>query len=448
MKFNLIESPILKSLLMMSWSMSWGLFAVIGFNLADTYYIAQLGEIELASVSLCYPIVLIFFSLALGISTAVSSLVSRSIGSGNKNQAIRYTSDALMLSLIIVVLSILVGFTFLDGALSMLGASELTKPIATEYLTIWFYGMFFLTIPMVGNGAIRANGDMKVASLIMIVGAIVNVILDPLLIFGWNWIPAMGVKGAAIATVIARSITLFASLFVLKYKYKLLEFKTPKINDVTEAWKKILHLGIPAAGTNLLAPIGVTVVTAIIARMGEDYLAAYGVVNKVESFFYIFFLSLSAALSPIVGQSLGAGRLKRVRRVMKQSILLTIVWGAVSAVTLFYFSEDIMIVFSDNPEVIKIGKLYFILVPIAYGLYGIRIIISSFFNTIGKPIFSTSIAASYAFILFIPLVYIGNYLNGINGVFLAHCLSYLLIGFISLYLLGKYISRNWENSFE
>ena len=436
---DLTKVPILSNLLRMSYSMSWGLFAVIGFNLADTYFISQLGTTELAAISLSFPIILVFFSLTLGIATSVSSLVSRSIGERNDFLVKRYTSDSLTLGLIIVFFSVIIGFTFMKPALLLLGASDTTLPIVMSYLKIWFSGMVFLAIPMIGNGAIRAKGNMKIASLIMVVSAIINILLDPILIFGWGVIPAYGVDGAAYATVIARMGTLIASLYFLHFKYGMIDFKKPELKIAINSWKKILHIGIPAAGTNLLTPIAVAVITGVISRLGENHIAAYGVVNKVESFAFIFILALSSALGPMVGHNFGAKNIPRVKESVQVALSLTFKWGLLMSAILYFFSDQVMSLFTNDLSVIESGKKYLVLVPLTYGVYGLRIIISSFFNTVGKPVLSTFLGMFYFIVLLVPFSIIGSKMSGIEGLYLGHFMSYLIIGLISLYLLKKYL---------
>lgn len=444
MQNTLTDGPIFTKILSMSFSMMWGFISIIGFNLADTYFIAQLGSDHLASVSLCFPIILFFFSIALGLSTAVSSLVSRSIGKQDKVMIKRFSSDALTLALLIVLISLVVGFIFIKPALQLLGADLVTLPIATDYMNIWFCGMFFLTIPMVGNGAIRANGKMRVASLIMIVGAIINIILDPILIFGYGFIPAMGVQGAALASVFARAITLLASLYFLHIKYEMLDFSIPKMKEAVYSWRKILQIAIPAAASNLLAPISMTIVTAVIARLGNDYLGAYGIVNRIESFALIIVLSLSAAISPLVGQNLGAGKLDRVKKIILTSGIISFCWGATAAVILYVYSYNILSFFTKDEQMISVGTLYLTLIPFSYCLYGLKVISSSFFNTIGRPMMATTIGVLQFIVLFIPLILLGNTFYGIDGIFMAHALTYLVIGLFGAVMIMKQFKSKWE----
>lgn len=227
-KMSLTESPVFKTLMRMSLPMSWGIFSIIGFNLADTYFIGNLGKQELAAISLTFPVVTFFASIALGIATAGSSLISRSLGGEDLGLVRRYTSDMMTLALVLVAFFVVIGFLSMDSIFGWLGAGPKLMPLIKEYMTVWYGGMIFVALPMAGNGAIRAQGDTKSAALIMMVAALTNVVLDPIFIYGLGPVPAMGIKGAAYATVIARAFTLVASLYILTFKYKMLDYKVPK----------------------------------------------------------------------------------------------------------------------------------------------------------------------------------------------------------------------------
>lgn len=441
MSRDLTSGPILKSVLDMTFPMTWGLLSVIAFNLADTYFIGQLGKTELAAISLTFPVVMVFFSLALGTATAVSSVVARSIGEKNEQKVKRYTSDALTLGIIVVVLSVLVGFSTIDIVFELLGATSETLPIVRDYMEIWYAGIAFLTIPMAGNGAIRAKGEMKVASTIMFVAAITNIILDPILIFGWGFIPAFGVKGAALATVIARATTLIASLYFLHFKFKMLDFTRPKLSEALASWKKILHIAIPSAGTNLLAPIATAFATAIVARLGQEELAAYGVVNRVESFALIFIYALSSAVAPLVGQNYGAKKWSRVQEILSTCYRLSWFWMLVTVLILFPLGKDIITLFNSDSMIITVGSRYLYLVPLSFGALGVRLIVSSYFNAIGKPGLSVVLGVLNLIVIFIPLIYLGARYFEMDGIIYAHLITNLLIGVIAYFIVKLHLRK-------
>ena len=439
---SLTESPVFKTLLKMSVPMSWGIFSIIGFNLADTYFIGNLGKQELAAISLTFPVVTFFASIALGVATAGSSLISRSLGEGNQEKVRRYTSDMMTFALLLVLVFVFVGFSSMDEIFTLLGAGPELLPLIKEYMSVWYSGMIFVALPMAGNGAIRAQGDTKTASLIMMVAALTNIILDPIMIFGWGPIPAMGIKGAAWATVIARAFTMVASLYVLRFKYNMLEFKPPKIKDAIDSWREILFIGLPAAGSNMVTPLSLSIVTAIIARISDESMAAFGVVSRVESFALIFILAVSSSMGPIVGQNFGAQKIKRIQTALNSSVMIALLWSGFMAFALSNLGGWIMPLFNSDPHVVEIGLLYFQIVPISFGFLGMRLIACASYNAIGKPFSSTMLVLFNLVVLYLPLVYFGSREYGMKGVFYAGAFSNLITGLISFYLIRSTIKSH------
>lgn len=437
MQKDLVNDPILSTLIKMAIPMGWGILSIVGFNLADTYFLGQLGKNELAAISFTFPVVTFFTSLALGMATATSSLVSRALGEGNDQKIIRLTSDSLSLSFVIVLVSIIFGLLTLDPLFKALGANEVILPLIKEYMLIWYPGMLFVAIPMVGNGAIRARGDTKTAAKIMFVAGLTNVVLDPILIFGLGPIPSLGMKGAAIATVIARAMTLFASVYVLFKRYKMLSFEIPKLQVAVDSWKKILHITIPSAGSNVVTPLVWTMVTAIVAQIGTEAVAAFGVVSKIESFAVIVIFAISASVSPFVGQNYGARQFLRIKSSILIAYGLGIIWGVMIAIPLFFAGNKIVSFFNSDPLIIDLASGYFWLVPWSFGLLGMRVISCSAFNSIGKPYMATVLIVVHMVVLYAPLIIIGADLWQMNGVFLAQLLANSLAALASYYLIKR-----------
>ena len=179
MKAKLTEGSVGMGLIKLTLPLIWGVFAVIGFSLADTYFVAQLGTRELAAMSFTFPVVTILGSIAMGLGTGTASIIGRAIGEGNHYRVQRLTTDSLMMSLPIVAIFALFGLATISPLFTALGAGAEVLPLVRDYMSIWYIGIICLVVPLVGNSAIRASGNTAVPSLIMIVAAAVNVALDP-----------------------------------------------------------------------------------------------------------------------------------------------------------------------------------------------------------------------------------------------------------------------------
>ena len=433
MQQRLIEGNVGQQLIKLSIPMIWGVLAVTAFNIVDTYFVGQLGTKPLAAMSFTFPVVMTLGSLAMGLGIGASSVIARAIGKGDRDRVKRLTTDSLTLSLLVVAIFVSLGLVTIEPLFTALGAGADILPFIRDYMQLWYFGMIFLVIPMVGNSAIRASGNTLTPGIIMIVAAGVNIILDPLFILGWGGFPRLEIQGAAIATIISRAITLVAALFVLHYQEKMLCFNLPKLKVILTSWQKILQIGLPAAATSMITPISIGLITSAIAFYGAEAVAAFGIASRIESLSLIVIIALSASLGPFVGQNWGAKKYHRVHRALNLSYLFCLGWGIMMAAVLAPSASWLASLFNSDPQVIQIATNYLWFVPISYAAAGIIFVASSTFNALGKPIPSMIMTVSRMVVLYIPLAYVGSKLFGINGIFAAACIANLAVG------IGAYI---------
>ena len=428
MKSQLTQGQVSLQLLRLSLPMVWGVFSVLAFSLADTYFVAQLGTNELAAMSFTFPVVTVLGSVAMGLGTGTSSVIARVIGQGERRKVQQLTTDSLLLSLLIVSILAALGLSTINPLFTTLGAEPELLPLIQEYMNIWYWGMVFLVVPMVGNSAIRASGNTVVPSLIMTLAAAVNILVDPLLIFGWGPLPALGLQGAALATVISRASTLIASLAFLHFHERMILFALSGPKEMLRSWRSLLSVGLPAVATNLISPLAVSFVTSLMARYGAEAVAGFGLASRLEALALIAPLALSASIGPFVGQNWGAQQYGRVKRAVKMSFWFCLSWGGLVAVLLGTGATTIGTWFDSDPGVVASATIYLTLVPISYGALGIVFTASSAFNALGKPLPALGMSLSRLLLLYVPLAYLGSQLFGIAGIFGAACLSNGIVG--------------------
>lgn len=438
---QLIEGPVGKTLFNLTVPMIFGMVGMVAFNLVDTFFVGQLGTQELAALSFTFPIIMVVGSLAMGIGIGSSAVISKAIGGGDHHRVQRLTTDSLVLSLLLVAFFVLFGLLTIEPLFRLLGAAPEIIPLIREYMIIWYPGVLFVIIPMVGNNAIRATGDTKTPSAIMLVAVVVNIVLDPLLIFGLGPFPMLGLTGAAIATVFARAITLGVALWVLIYRDSMVTFKLPTSQEVIDSWKGILYIGLPVAGTRLLFPISMGVIIALIATYGHEAVAAFGVGTRIEFFAMTVIFALSTVIGPFVGQNWGAGRFDRVNLGVRYSNGFSLIWGVAMFAILALTARQIAALFNDDPQVISIIMLYLWVVPIGYALFGVFQISTTTLNILNKPIPAAVLMVIQMFFLYIPLAYAGSYLFGLIGIFGAIVVAYSLTGIASHFLLKQVLAK-------
>ncbi|MCK4777350.1 MAG: MATE family efflux transporter [Actinomycetia bacterium] len=438
---RLIEGSVGKILFTLTIPMFFGIISIVAFNLVDTYFVSKLGLNELAAISFTFPVIMMVNNLALGLGIGVSAVVSRAIGEGNHHKVQELTTDSLLFTLLLAVVFTIAGILTIDPLFRLLGADSEILKLIKEYMYIWYLGIVFVFIPMVGNNAIRAQGDTITPSAIMLISVFFNLILDPLLIFGIGIFPRMELTGAAIATVIARAASLFLYLFVVLFKYKMITFELPTLSRVFSSWKYVLFIGLPSAGTRIILPISTGVVTRIISSYGPEAVAAFGVGTRIEFFTLAAVMALASVLGPFVGQNWGAGKLDRVKLGIKKSVKFSNIWGLAAFIILALAAKPIALLFSTDLKVVSSTVLYLRIVPLGFGLAGALLLATIALNVLHRPLHAALLSIIQMFALYVPLVFAGSFLYGIPGIFGGITIAYILSGIISYMVLKNILKK-------
>lgn len=436
-KNNLTHGPVANTLVRLTIPMVLGMLSMVVFNLVDTFFVSRLGTDELAAMGFTFPVVMFVVSVALGLGVATSSVVSRAIGRGDYHQVKRLTTDSLIISVFIVGVLAVLGLLSMNWVFGLLGADGGTLPLVKQYMRVWFIGVAFVVIPMVGNNAIRACGNTLYPALIMIISTILNVILDPLFIFGLWGFPRLELAGAAIATVIARAGAMVLSLAVLTFKEKLIDFSLPPLSELIDSLKQIFYIGIPSAASRLLMPVTLAVIMRLVAGFGPVAVAAFGVAIKIEMFVFMVIMALATVLVPFVGQNWGAKNYSRVKEATKCVNKFSMGWGAGNFVVFLALALPLGYLFSRDPQVSKNITYYLWIMPISYGLRSIAFLVASTFNAINRPLVAVGINLTRMFVFYIPLAWIGSRLGGLVGLFIGLCVANILAGSFSMCLLHR-----------
>jgi putative MATE family efflux protein len=290
-------------------------------------------------------------------------------------------------------------------------------------MQVLYVGVPFVVVGMVGMSSMRATGDTRLPSLLMIIASIANIILDPIMIFGLGPIPAMGLKGAAMAALIARGAIFLGTIYLMHERINMLSFRVPKFDELRSSWGDILHVGIPAAGTNAIIPVATAVITAMLAQYGTEAVAGFGVASRIESLVLVMFYALSAVIGPFIGQNLSAAKAERIHSALRLCSRFCLLSGIGMAVFLLCFSEFLPSLFSKNPTVTGTATLFLLIAPISYGAYGIVMAMNASFNGMGKPGPAVVISVARMIIMYLPLAYLLRYFYGISGIFMAYAIA-------------------------
>ncbi|MFK8052617.1 MAG: MATE family efflux transporter [Woeseiaceae bacterium] len=425
---KLTSGSIPGHMIAMALPMLGGIFAMMAFNAVDTFFVGQIGGRELAAMSFTFPVVMIVTAAAIGMSSGTSSVIARAVGADDTQKTRRLCTDALLLAFLVALALSFIGWLTIDPVFTLLGAPADMLPLISRYMTLWFMSACLYVVPMVGMGAIRATGDTRVPMLIMVGAAIVNGIIDPLLIFGLGPFPKLDLMGAALALVIARILMFIVTLSVLGFRLRMIDFSPPSLATVVGSWRSILHVGLPAAGTNMIIPVCSAVVTAMLAIYGADVVAGFGVATRIESLSLIAFYALSAIIGPILGQNLSARKIGRMLEALHTSAMFCAIFGLGLAVLLWVFGGYVTGWFSDDARITEVANQFLWLVPISYGAAGMVMTANAAFNGIGNPLPAVVISTMRMAVIYLPLAWLGGRLFGYAGIFGAYALANLACG--------------------
>ncbi|MDA0977462.1 MAG: MATE family efflux transporter [Proteobacteria bacterium] len=428
---RLVQGPVSYGLLRLTAPMLLGITANIGAALVEAYYLSQVGTAALAAYSFTFPVTGALMSLSLGISIGLSSVLARTVGQGDEDGVQRLASDGITLVAVVMTSMCLLGWLTIEPLFLLLGADETTLPLIVEYMSVYFVSMVFMAIPSIGANALRATGDASISGTIMVSGAVLQVILGPFLIFGLLGLPELGLQGAAWANLAARIVLFIVTMSVLHYREHLISYSNLTLAAVLHSWRQIMVVAIPATATNLIGPISIAVVVSLLASFSQETVAGFGIASRIESLFVIPLFAMSASIGPFVGQNWGAERHDRANEAMIFSFQYAMAWGALVAVILFLFRYPIAGLFDDHPEVIEVTAHFLMIVPVSYGTWGVLMMASAIFNSLGKPVSSTIMSIIRMFIIYIPLAFVGKALFGVTGIFIAAATSNLLMGLIA-----------------
>ena len=429
-KPDLLAGPVGTTLFRMAVPMLFGILSIVAFNLVDTYFIGQLGADQLAALGFTFPVVSVVGSVAHGLGVGISSIVSASLGAGERERAAHETTDSLLLGLVVVILVSTVGYFTIDPLFTLLGATPANLPYIREYMEVWYVSVVFLIVPMAGNSAIRATGDTATPSYIIIASMLLNLVLDPLLIFGYGPFPELGIRGAALATALSRAFAFGLSVYVLRCQLDLLRVPRSAVAFLRRAWS-VAGIAGPAGAARAINPLGIAVLTGMLATYGAAAVAGYGVGSRVELLALTFVTALSTVVGPFVGQNFGAGNGVRIRAAANASFRFCLGSGALIGLVLFAVPEYIAGWFSDAADVRSVVKIFLRTVPFAYAFLGVTLVGATVLNAVRRPWAAALLSVVQMFGLLLPLAWLGSGWNGVPGLFTGVAVAYGVAGLVS-----------------
>ena len=425
------NAPIPKALLAMGTPTMIGMLINALYNLVDAYFVGGLGESQMAAISVVYPLGQVVVGLGLLFGNGAASYISRLLGQKNRNQANRVASTALYSSLFIGAIIIALSIIFLKPILRLLGATESILPYATTYASIYIVSCIFNVFNVTMNNIVTSEGAAKTTMCALLLGAVLNIGLDPLFIYTFH----LGVAGAAIATAISQIISTLVYLFYIFKKKSVFQFKIKDCTFSKEVLSEIFKIGIPTLVFQLLTSISVSLINNAAGNYSDAAIAGMGVVTRLISMGSLTIFGFIKGFQPIAGYSYGAKKFDRLRSAIKTSILWSTIFCVVVGLLLTLFSPTIVSQFTTgNTEMINIGASSLRINGITFMLFGFYTVYSSLFLALGKGKEGFILGACRQGICFIPVILILPIAWGLNGILYAQPIADVLSALITIFM--------------
>ena len=375
------------------------------YNIADSFFVAKYSPEGLTALSIVYPVQLLITALATGTGAGVNILISRLDGRGEKEEQHHVIKSGLFLNIFHFILFAFVGNMLANSYFSISTGNAVVKAQGVLYSRIIFSGSLGLFTESICTKILQARGNMMIPMIAQVTGSVVNIVLDVILIFGAGRIPALGITGAAIATVIGQWAAMAITLLAVMKKYSLRgTFKL-------EACKQIYANGIGSIVTQSLYTIYIVGLNMILKVFTEDAVTVLGIYYKIQSFFFIPLLGFQQVLLPLFSYHYGSGDSRRNREILKYSMLFSISIMAVATGIFFLFPEKLIQIFSKQPAIMSIGKYAFPVISISFIFAGLTIVITSYLQGIEHIKASLLIIVLRQIVLLVPLAWIFHYVS-------------------------------------
>ncbi len=403
MNTDFTSMPLPKLIRLIALPSSIGLIFNTLFNVIDTYYGGLVSTTALAALSLSFPVFFIVLSIGMGMGTGATTLISSSLGAGEKKKAGIYAAQAITLSFFNALLLTVVGMILAPHLLKLLGAKDEYLGIAVAYMNIILSGTLFFLLNSALNAALTSRGDTKTYRNFLVAGFFLNVVMDPWFMYGGFGVHAMGVGGIGFSTVIIQILGSGYLIYRIK-KRKIMEGISltefiPQKRQMLDLFKQ----GFPASLNMMTVAIGIFVITYFAGKFGKEAVAAYGIATRIEQLALLPTIGLNIAALTIAAQNFGAGLPSRVMDSWKLNIIYGLLIILVGITGVAFFSEPLMKIFTSDPNVISIGIEYLHVAVLFFCAYIFLNISVSTLQGIKKPLYAIFVGTYRQFLVPLPL---------------------------------------------
>ncbi len=387
------------------------------YVIVDTIFVGRgVGPLAITALSIALPVMLAMMAVGLMIGTGSASIVSRALGNKDKKKAVNVVGNGIILNIVFNIIFIILGYIFIDRLLIFFGASKDVLPLAREYLIIVFPGFTLLSFLIATNDFVRAEGKPRASMYFIAIGSFLNIIIDPIFIF----VLKMGIKGAAIATIISQILSTALIIWFYMSGKSIYRFRLQMFKINLKNIKDILFIGCPNFFMMTIASAVVLIFNRSLRFYGNDiHIAILGIAYRIIGFIQIPVTGIAQSFATISSFNYGAKSYMRVKKVMGITILWTTIISFLAFIPMMFFTRYFLSIFSNDQVLINTGIMPLRTLIIFFPLVGLHMVITSFFQSLGKPVQAILIITTKQFLFLIPAIYILPKIFDLNGVWMA-----------------------------
>jgi len=431
-KMELLGSaPIPKALMALGVPIMIGMLINALYNLVDAYFVGGLGESPMGAISIVFPLGQVVVGLGLMFGNGAASYLSRLLGRGDRETANKVASTALYSSIIIGAIIIIFATIFIQPILSILGATDTIMPYALIYARIYVISCIFNVFNVTMNNIVASEGAAKTTMCALLLGAVLNIGLDPIFIYALD----MGVAGAAIATAISQFVSTLVYLTYALRKKSAFTFGMKDFKPSKEIYVEVLKIGVPTLTFQLLTSLSIALINRAANGYGDAVIAGMGAVTRVTSMGTLVVFGFLKGFQPIAGFSYGAKKFDRLREAIKTSILWSTIFCVIVGLLIALFSTQIISQFANgNSEMISVGQKSLMANGFSFMLFGFYTVYSSLFLALGKGTAGFILGACRQGICFIPVILLLPIVWGMNGILYAQPIADVISAIITVFM--------------
>ncbi|WP_165313633.1 MATE family efflux transporter [Vibrio ziniensis] len=409
-------------LFQMTWPMLFGVLSLMSFQLVDSAFIGQLGILPLATQGFTMPLQMVIIGVQVGLGIATTAVISKALGEEKTRYAKQLGGLVLAMGSSCVALFGLIIYLLRYPILSLLDAPETIYSIIDVYWVWWAISAWTGAVLYFLYSVCRANGNTMLPGTMMMVTSLLNLILDPLFIFVFD----LGINGAAIATILAFGIGIAVVMPKVSGKHWI-SYEWQDL-DIVASVKSIGHIMGPAMLSQLLPPLSSMLATKLLASFGATAVAAWALGSRFEFFAIVAVLALTMSMPPMIGRMLGAGKLADIRKLVNIAIRFILIFQLAIALVAIALSTPLASLMTSEKSVESILNWHLMIVPLSLGSLGVCMLMVSVSNALGKSYIALTVSALRLFVFFLPCLWIGSQLGGLQGLFIGAFIGNLLAG--------------------